>query len=186
MNGYLGIDVGNIQRKSAADGRERDNHCHCPAGIRDSAEASGICGTGYGDNLAGGEAGCGRDQRPLSGGSCPGQRNQLFRPDARTGSCGQKWKAGASDPSYGQISGWERRKWTPFTGRRYRESIHETAMNNMASGFLLCSLIWMKENEPENYSRTFQVLLPKGLYIRFRMCGRLGNGPLRRVCHHGV
>ena len=53
-------------------------------------------------------------------------------------------------------------------GQAGRESIHETAMNDLASGFLLCSLIWMKENEPENYSRTFQVLLPKD-YIRFRM-----------------
>ena len=59
-------------------------------------------------------------------------------------------------------------------GQAGRESIHETAMNDLASGFLLCSLIWMKENEPENYSRTFQVLLPKD-YIRFRMCGRLGT-----------
>ena len=55
-----------------------------------------------------------------------------------------------------------------------RESIHETALNDLASGFLLCSLVWLREHEPEHYSRTAKVLLPKD-YIRFRMCGKMGT-----------
>ena len=55
-----------------------------------------------------------------------------------------------------------------------REFIHETALNDLASGFLLCSLVWLREHEPEHYSRTAKVLLPKD-YIRFRMCGKMGT-----------
>ena len=31
-----------------------------------------------------------------------------------------------------------------------RESIHEKALNDLASGFLLCSLVWLREHEPEH------------------------------------
>lgn len=43
--------------------------------------------------------------------------------------------------------------------------------NQIATGFLLSSLYWVKKRCPELYDRIACVLLPKD-YIKFRMCGR--------------
>lgn len=45
-------------------------------------------------------------------------------------------------------------------------------MNPIYSGFLLPSLLWVRENEPENYKRVRYVCLPKD-YIKFKLTGKL-------------
>lgn len=55
-----------------------------------------------------------------------------------------------------------------------KDTFHNTALNDLSSGFLLTSLLWVKFHEPENYKRIFKVLLPKD-YIRFCMCGKLAT-----------
>ena len=49
-----------------------------------------------------------------------------------------------------------------------------TTFNSLSTGFLIASLIWLRENEPENYEKISHVMLPKD-YIRFKMCGELGT-----------
>lgn len=46
--------------------------------------------------------------------------------------------------------------------------------NRLSTGFMLPSLIWVREKEPENYEKIYKVLSPKD-YIRYRMCGELGT-----------
>ena len=50
----------------------------------------------------------------------------------------------------------------------------ETTLNSLSTGFLLCSLLWVREHEPEVYEKIRHVMLPKD-YIRWRMCGELGT-----------
>ena len=50
----------------------------------------------------------------------------------------------------------------------------ETTLNNLSTGFLLCSLLWVKEHEPEVYENIRFVMLPKD-YIRYKMCGEVGT-----------
>ena len=45
-------------------------------------------------------------------------------------------------------------------------------LNPVYTGFLLPSLLWVRDNEPENYSRIRYVLLPKD-YIRFALTGEI-------------
>ena len=47
-------------------------------------------------------------------------------------------------------------------------------LNSLSTGFLLCSLLWVREHEPEVFEKIRHVLLPKD-YIRWRMCGELGT-----------
>ncbi len=44
--------------------------------------------------------------------------------------------------------------------------------NPVLPGFTLGKILWVKNNEPENYEKIFKVLLPKD-YIRFKMTGEL-------------
>ena len=46
--------------------------------------------------------------------------------------------------------------------------------NRLSTGFLLPSLVWVKENEPENYDKIYKVMCPKD-YIRYRICGEIGT-----------
>lgn len=46
----------------------------------------------------------------------------------------------------------------------------EIIMNPIYTGFLLPSLLWVKENELENYEKIAYIMLPKD-YLRFRMTG---------------
>ncbi len=48
----------------------------------------------------------------------------------------------------------------------------EMTGNPVATGFLLPSLLWLRENESESYMRINRVLLPKD-YLRFRMTGKI-------------
>lgn len=46
--------------------------------------------------------------------------------------------------------------------------------NRLSAGFLLPSLVWIREHEPENYEKIYKILSPKD-YIRYRICGELGT-----------
>ena len=48
--------------------------------------------------------------------------------------------------------------------------------NPLAVGFMLSSLLWLRELEPETYRQTAHVLLPKD-DLRYRMTGQLGTEP---------
>ncbi len=54
------------------------------------------------------------------------------------------------------------------------EAFKDITLNDLSSGFLLTSLLWVKEHEPENYEKARRVLLPKD-YIRYKMCGGFGT-----------
>lgn len=46
--------------------------------------------------------------------------------------------------------------------------------NRLSAGFLLPSLMWVKEHEPDNYQKIYKVMCPKD-YIRYRICGEIGT-----------
>ena len=54
------------------------------------------------------------------------------------------------------------------------EKIREWFMNPVYTGFLLPSLLWVREEEPGNYEKIRYVMLPKD-YIRFRMTGVIAS-----------
>lgn len=54
------------------------------------------------------------------------------------------------------------------------EQFGQVFCNRLSAGFLLPSLMWVKENEPQNYEKIYKVMLPKD-YIRYRMCGEWGT-----------
>ncbi|MCC8116308.1 MAG: xylulokinase, partial [Planctomycetes bacterium] len=51
-----------------------------------------------------------------------------------------------------------------------RDVIGGAVQNTVATGFLLASLVWLKENEPETYGKIYRVMLPKD-YLKFRLSG---------------
>ncbi|MBP5273870.1 MAG: xylulokinase, partial [Abditibacteriota bacterium] len=51
-----------------------------------------------------------------------------------------------------------------------RDRIVDITCNPMLTGFTLPKILWLKNNEPENYSKLRKVLLPKD-YIRFMLTG---------------
>jgi xylulokinase len=54
-----------------------------------------------------------------------------------------------------------------------RERFYDITYNPVFSGFQLVSLLWLRENEPENFEKIASVICPKD-YVRFRMTGELG------------
>lgn len=52
------------------------------------------------------------------------------------------------------------------------ELIQQELMNPVFTGFLLPSLLWIKDNEPENYARIAKVCLPKD-YLKFKITGEI-------------
>ena len=52
--------------------------------------------------------------------------------------------------------------------------ILENVLNPIYTGFLLPSLMWVRENEPDNFEKVRHVLLPKD-YIRFMLTGELSS-----------
>ena len=66
-------------------------------------------------------------------------------------------------------SGGEVRKMQRELGK---ERIQEWMMNPVYSGFLLVSLLWVRDHEPENFSRLDKVMLPKD-YLKFKLCGEV-------------
>ena len=55
-----------------------------------------------------------------------------------------------------------------------KDAYRSVALNSLSTGFLISSLMWVKEHEPENYEKIHTVMFPKD-YIRYRMCGGLGT-----------
>ncbi|MCQ6561145.1 xylulokinase [Paenibacillus mendelii] len=55
-----------------------------------------------------------------------------------------------------------------------KEQLGGMIQNPVSTGFLLLSLMWIKENEPDIYSKIERVMLPKD-YIRYRLTGELGT-----------
>ena len=51
-----------------------------------------------------------------------------------------------------------------------KEKLIEITGNPALTGFTLSKLLWVRDNEPENYKKVNKVLLPKD-YIRFRLTG---------------
>lgn len=54
------------------------------------------------------------------------------------------------------------------------EAFNRITLNRLSPGYLVTSLMWVKEHAPEVYDRAARFLLPKD-YIRFRMCGGFGT-----------
>lgn len=54
------------------------------------------------------------------------------------------------------------------------DKVRELVMNPVYTGFLLPSLMWVRDNEPENYERVKYVFLPKD-YLKFRMTGEVSS-----------
>ncbi|MGG0717985.1 xylulokinase [Robertmurraya massiliosenegalensis] len=52
------------------------------------------------------------------------------------------------------------------------EKLHKITKNVALEGFTLPKILWLKENEPENFNNMVLFLLPKD-YLRFRMTGTL-------------
>lgn len=52
------------------------------------------------------------------------------------------------------------------------ETLREEVCNPALEGFTLPKVLWLKEQEPENYARLKTLLLPKD-YVRFRLTGNL-------------
>ncbi len=55
-----------------------------------------------------------------------------------------------------------------------RATLGRWTANPLATGFTLASLLWLRNHEPENYSRIAHVLLPKD-YLRYYLTGDLGT-----------
>ncbi len=55
-----------------------------------------------------------------------------------------------------------------------REALASYTNNNMLTGFTAGKILWMKENEPENYARTVKIINPKD-YILFRLTGAVST-----------
>lgn len=55
-----------------------------------------------------------------------------------------------------------------------QEEYAKFTLNALSTGFLISSLMWVKQHETENFKRTFKVVLPKD-YIRYRLCGEIGT-----------
>ncbi len=54
------------------------------------------------------------------------------------------------------------------------EGVREHMMNPVYTGFLLPSLLWVRENEPGNYEKVSRVCLPKD-YLKLRLTGEVSS-----------
>lgn len=55
-----------------------------------------------------------------------------------------------------------------------RDALLGITNNRMLTGYTGGKILWMKENEPENYAKTRYILNPKD-YIRYRLCGEIAT-----------
>ncbi len=55
-----------------------------------------------------------------------------------------------------------------------KERLRELAGNSLSPGFMAATLLWLKENEPDVFSRIATLLLPKD-YIRFKLTGEFAT-----------
>lgn len=54
------------------------------------------------------------------------------------------------------------------------QTVHEETLNPVLTGFQAPKIVWLRDNEPENYDRLDMVLLPKD-YVRFRLTGEFAT-----------
>ena len=54
------------------------------------------------------------------------------------------------------------------------EKVRELVMNPVYTGFLLPSLMWVRDHEPENYAKVRYAFLPKD-YLKFKMTGEVSS-----------
>ena len=54
------------------------------------------------------------------------------------------------------------------------EKVRELVMNPVYTGFLLPSLLWVRDHEPENYEKVRYVFLPKD-YLKFKLTGEVSS-----------
>ena len=54
-----------------------------------------------------------------------------------------------------------------------KERLAELTGNPVAAGFMCSTLLWIKENQPEEFNRIYKVILAKD-YIRYKLTGNLG------------
>ena len=55
-----------------------------------------------------------------------------------------------------------------------RENVLRYTANPVLTGFTLPKLLWVRDNEPQNFERVRQMLLPKD-YVRFRLTGEFAT-----------
>jgi len=55
-----------------------------------------------------------------------------------------------------------------------RDEVSKITLNPVFPGFQIASLLWVKENEPDNYKRICKVILPKD-FIRFKLTGKIAT-----------
>ena len=55
-----------------------------------------------------------------------------------------------------------------------KEQLAELTGNPIATGFMCSTLLWMKENQPEEFNQIYKVILAKD-YIRYKLTGNLGT-----------
>lgn len=53
-------------------------------------------------------------------------------------------------------------------------TLHEETLNPVLTGFQAPKIVWLRDNEPDNYDRVEMILLPKD-YIRFRLTGEFAT-----------
>ena len=54
------------------------------------------------------------------------------------------------------------------------EEFNRVTLNQLSTGYLITSLMWVKAHEPENFARMRHVMFPKD-YIRLQMTGEIGT-----------
>jgi len=54
------------------------------------------------------------------------------------------------------------------------DEFRKVTLNSLSTGFFICSLMWIRDNEPESYNRTYKAVLPKD-YIRYKLSGELAT-----------
>ena len=60
------------------------------------------------------------------------------------------------------------------------KKLSEYTSNNMLTGFTAGKILWMKENEPDNYEKTVAVINPKD-YILFRLTGNISTDASEKI-----
>lgn len=55
-----------------------------------------------------------------------------------------------------------------------KDNYRRIVLNSLSTGFMVSSLMWVREHEPKNYEKIACVMFPKD-YIRYKMCGVFGT-----------
>lgn len=55
-----------------------------------------------------------------------------------------------------------------------KDEYRKITLNSLSTGFLISSLIWVREHEPGNFEKIAKIMLPKD-YIRYRICSEIGT-----------